>query len=381
MILLVAFWLLAGVVLYVYAGYPLIVQYLGRRNTGRRLPGGADFFPFVSLIITAYNEEDSIREKIINSLSLAYPHDRLEIIVASDGSTDRTDEIVQEFAHRGIRLVRLPSNKGKSAAQNAGVAHASGEVVVFCDADVELDEDTLAAIIRPFADRRVGCVTGKIRYVKSAETGVTRGENLYWRYEFNLRKQESDFGNLAMGSGLLAIRKKLFKPLDSDVGDDFVLPMKTAVQGYRVVFEPDARGRTMLYQSHAEDMFATKLRIITKDLRGLFFCKEILNPFAHPFYAWGLLSHKLLRWLVPYFLIGLFAVSLALRHLPFYGVAVIAQAVFYTLALVNLAMGARGRELRLLYIPSCFFLINSAAFLGVIRFVTGGKSGRWQPVR
>lgn len=137
MILLVAFWLLAGVVLYVYAGYPLIVQYLGRRNTGRRLPGGADFFPFVSLIITAYNEEDSIREKIINSLSLAYPHDRLEIIVASDGSTDRTDEIVQEFAHRGIRLVRLPSNKGKSAAQNAGVAHASGEVVVFCDADVE----------------------------------------------------------------------------------------------------------------------------------------------------------------------------------------------------------------------------------------------------
>lgn len=381
MILPIAFWLLAGLVLYVYVGYPLIVHCLAQRKAGSRKRGGNDFFPFVSLVITAYNEEAVIRGKLLNSLTLAYPGDRMEIVVVSDGSTDRTDEIVRGFADRGVRLVRLPANSGKSAAQNAAVARAAGEIVVLCDADVELDAGALAAIVRPLADSSVGCVTGKIRYVKGAETGVTRGENLYWRYEFALRKRESDWGNLAMGSGLLAIRKKLFKPLDSDVGDDFVLPMRTVLQGYRVVFEPEARGRTVLYQSRAEDMFATKLRIITKDLRGLFLCRGILDPFAYPRYAWGLISHKLLRWLVPYFLIGIFAASLALRHLPFYGAAAAAQSVFYTLALLNLAMAARGREFRLLYIPSSFFLINSAAFLGVIRFMTGGKTGRWQPVR
>ncbi len=153
------------------------------------------------------------------------------------------------------------------------------------------------------------------------------------------------------------------------------------MQGYRVIFEPKATGRTVLYQSRAEDMFATKLRIITKDLRGLFFCKGILDPFSYPLYAWGLISHKLLRWLVPYFLIGVFAASLELSLIPFYRATVVVQTIFYALALLNLAMGSRGKESRLLYIPSSFFLMNSAAFLGVIRFMTGRKSGRWEPVR
>ncbi len=244
-----------------------------------------------------------------------------------------------------------------------------------------MDPLSLKAMVKPFVDGKVGCTTGKIRYVVDGETGVTRGENLYWRYEFFLRQKESRLGNLAMGSGLLALRKTLFAPLDPEVGDDFVLPMRTAVQGYRVVFEPEATGYTILYQSRAEDMFATKLRIITKDLRGLFFCKELLDPFRYPLHTWGLISHKLLRWLVPYFLIGLFAASAGASRAPFYRGALLVQAAFYGLALLNLYRGRRGKESRLLYIPSSFCLINSAAFLGVVRFARGKKSGRWQPVR
>ncbi|MGD0229055.1 MAG: glycosyltransferase family 2 protein [Syntrophorhabdales bacterium] len=374
------FWSFTAVVFYVYVGYPLLVVLAVRFFRPRPLPRAAPT-PTVSLVVAAYNEERTIGNKIENTLALAYPKDRIEIIVVSDGSTDATDRIVRGFGYDGVRLVRLGFNQGKSRAQNRGVAEAKGEIILFSDADVELLPDALETIVAPFADEKVGCVIGKIVYTTEGETGVTRGEGLYWRYEVYLRQKESDLGNLAMGSGLLAIRRDLFEYLDQDVGDDFVLPMKSAIRGRRVIYEPDAAGRTVLYQSHSRDMFRTRVRIITKDLRGLFSCKAIMNPFAHPLYAWGLISHKLLRWLVPYFLIGIFFAGVELRALAFYRYMTVAQIIFYYLAVMNLMLGSRGKDIRLLYVASSFCLVNSAAFVGVLRFITGKRSGRWQPIR
>lgn len=376
----VMFWSFLAIVLYVYIGYPLLVVLGVRLRRARPLPRPAPA-PSVSLVVAAFNEERTIRAKIENTLALAYPKDKVEIIVVSDGSTDATDEIVRGFEENGVRLVRLHSNEGKSGAQNRGVAVATGEIVLFSDADIELEPDMLNAIVAPFNDSQVGCVIGRIAYTTPDETGTSLGEGLYWRYEVYLRQKESDLGNLAMGSGLLAIRRDLFEPLDRDVGEDFVLPIKTALRGRRVVYEPAAVGRTVLYQSRSRDMFRTRVRIITKDLRGLFSCKAILNPFIHPVYAWGLVSHKLLRWLVPYFLIGVFFAAIELHALPLYRYLVVLQIIFYYLAVMNLLLESMQRDIRSLYVFSSFFLVNSAAFVGVLRFVAGKKSGRWQPVR
>ena len=375
------FWLSALVIVYVYLGYPLLLSLLNQIQHWKP-EISPNFIPSVSLIIAAYNEAKVIARKIENSLSLDYPRQKLEIIVASDGSTDGTNEIVRGYAPQGVKLVALNPNQGKSTAQNRGVAKATGEILFFTDANVMLRPGAIRKIVRNFADPQVGCVVGKVTYLNEGDTSVSEGEGLYWRYELFLRKKESEIGNFAMGSGpIMALRRELFQPLDPDVGEDFVLPMQTAIKGYRVVYEPEAISEEILFQNTPATMFRSKVRIITKDLRGLFLCRAILNPFKYPLYAWGLISHKLLRWLVPYFLITIFITNLLLLGKPFYNFTLLLQVLFYTLALAGYLWQRNGKPPRVLGIPFSFCLVNLAALVGVARFVMGKKAGRWKPVR
>jgi len=375
------FWLSALVIVYVYLGYPLLLSLLNQIQHWKP-EISPNFTPSVSLIIAAYNEAKVIARKIENSLSLDYPRQKLEIIVASDGSTDGTNEIVRGYAPQGVKLVALNPNQGKSTAQNRGVAKATGEILFFTDANVMLRPGAIRKIVRNFADPQVGCVVGKVTYLNEGDTSVSEGEGLYWRYELFLRKKESEIGNFAMGSGpIMALRRELFQPLDPDVGEDFVLPMQTAIKGYRVVYEPEAISEEILFQNTPATMFRSKVRIITKDLRGLFLCRAILNPFKYPLYAWGLISHKLLRWLVPYFLITIFITNLLLLGKPFYNFTLLLQVLFYTLALAGYLWQRNGKPPRVLGIPFSFCLVNLAALVGVARFVMGKKAGRWKPVR
>lgn len=179
----------------------------------------------------------------------------------------------------------------------------------------------------------------------------------------------------------MAIRRSLFHPFDPNVGEDFVLPMQIAMSGYRVVYESQAVSETVLHQTKARDMLRSKIPVISKELRGLFLCKAIPNPFRYPFYAWGLISHKLLRWLVPYFLIIIFCFNLLLLGHPFYHLTLVLQIAFYAFAIAGYLLQRKGKPPRILGIPFSFCLVNLAALVGVARFVIGKKSGRWEPVR
>ncbi len=375
------FWILIVLVSYIYFGYPLLLLILSKFHPAP-LVKKADITPPVSFVIPAHNEEKVIARKIENTLALDYPREKFEIIVSSDGSTDKTNEIVRAFGKQGVKLVVLNPNQGKSTAQNRVVAEAHGEILFFTDANVMLRSNTVRKIVSNFGDDRVGCVVGKVTYLNEGYTSVSEAEGLYWRYELSLRAKESELGNFALGSGpIMAIRRSLFKPLDPNVGEDFVLPMQVAMSGYRVVYEPEAISEEILFQNTAASMFKSKVRIICKDLRGLFLNRAILNPFRYPLYAWGLISHKLLRWLVPYFLITLFVVNALLLDNLLYQLTITLQITFYVFAVIGYVWQKKSKPPRFLGIPFSFCLVNIAALMGVARFVMGNKAGQWTPIR
>jgi cellulose synthase/poly-beta-1,6-N-acetylglucosamine synthase-like glycosyltransferase len=375
----VVFWACLALIIYVYFGYPalLVSGILGRRRPLLR----GKFQPRVSFIIPAFNESATIEQKLTNLLELDYPRELTEILVGSDGSTDRTEEMVRRFAHYGVQLVAHPTQRGKSAVQNDLVARCSGAILVFTDADCLLGRDALSNVLENFADPQVGLVTARPTYLNAAETDVTRNENIYLRYESWLRNEESERGLLAQASGsLFAMRRTLWSPLDPNVGDDFVLPLQVALQGYRNVFEGRAVVKTTLTQSQPDSMLRLKMRIISKDLRGLFRNKGVLNPLRTGSIAIGLWSHKFLRWLVPYFLLGMLISSCFLLSQKLFQVLVPLQVLFYGIAAAGIL--ASQRQWRLPWsVPVSFCLVNLAALLGTLHCAAGGTMGRWRPTR
>jgi cellulose synthase/poly-beta-1,6-N-acetylglucosamine synthase-like glycosyltransferase len=375
-------WVALVLIAYVYLGYPAVLLLLSRWRKVQSPLRRDDIEPTVSLIIAAHNEEQVIAQKLENSLALNYPKDKLEIIIVSDGSSDETAGIAQKYRSRGVRLVELLQNLGKASAQNEAVKLASGDILLFTDANVTLGRDSIRRVVRHFQDSTVGCVVGRVTYINEEETGISEGEGFYWRYELFLRRKESQLENLVAGSGpIFAVKRMLFEPLDPAISEDFFLPMKAAIKGYRTVYEPEAVSSERLFQVSPHDMFKTRVRTITLDTRSVFLCRAILNPFRYPLYAWGLISHKLLRWLIPYFLIVLFAVNLLLSGHPFYNLALALQIVFYVLALAGYLWQRKSNPPRILSIPFSFCLVNLAALVGVVYFVMGKKAGSWVPVR
>jgi cellulose synthase/poly-beta-1,6-N-acetylglucosamine synthase-like glycosyltransferase len=382
--LIFAFWICAAVVAYVYAGYPalLVAGVFGRKlSTAPRTTVSRDALPLVSVIVAAHNEEAAIEAKILNVLESDYPRERIEILIGSDGSSDRTEEIVRRFEAEGVGLVSFPKQQGKSAIQNGLVALASGSILIFTDADCRFDSDAIRLIIDNFSESRIGLVTAFPRYANERETAVTQNESTYLRYESWIRAQESSRGLLAMASGsLFAIRREAWKPLDRNRGDDFELPLRTALAGKICVADPMIVATTRLSQNAAESMFRLKARIVSKDFRALMVYRAILNPARHGAVAPGLWSHKLLRWLVPCFLIALMASNLFLIHAPIYRATLAVQAAFYLLAAVGGITGGR-RGGALLNVPFSFCLVNLAALAGAWRCLIGRTSGSWTPVR
>jgi cellulose synthase/poly-beta-1,6-N-acetylglucosamine synthase-like glycosyltransferase len=379
--MLAIFWICALVIVYVYVGYPALLAagLLGSKRPVRR----AHIFPSLSVIVPAHNEERTIRDKISNLLSQDYPPELVQILVGNDGSTDRTGEIVGEFALRGVQMVTSEKAGGKSAIQNLMVSKATGEILVFTDADCFLPPAGLRTIVQSFTDHKVGLVTNCVTFVNEEETPTVEGEGLYWRYERWLRSQESDRGLLAMASGsLFAMRRSLWAPLEPGVGDDFVLPLRVARKHRRNVLDTRVSAATVLSQNQPHSMFRTKIRIISKDLRGLLRSPACLNPFQVGAVAIGLWSHKLLRWCIPYFLIGLLVTNflLALTGQRFYEVTMVGQVLFYILALLGFFWIRRGKAFPF-SVASSFCLVNLAALVGTLHCCTFQTAGRWKPVR
>jgi cellulose synthase/poly-beta-1,6-N-acetylglucosamine synthase-like glycosyltransferase len=376
---LITFWICAFLVIYVYLGYPALIAsgLLGKRKKTHE----KDIQPQLSVLIPAHNEERVIGAKLRNMLSQNYPLARLEILVGDDGSSDRTARIVKSMEAGGVALVRNQEPRGKSDIQNKLVEHSHGELLVFTDADCFLPANALETLVHHFADPLVGLVTNCASISNQNETAAVEGESLYWRYERWLRRQESDRGLLAMASGsLFVMRRDLWSPLDPNVGDDFVLPLRVARAGFRNVLETRISAETELSQNQPHSLFRMKTRIISKDLRGLLRNAACLNPLKVGAVAVGLLSHKLLRWAVPYFLIGLYVSNVFLTAHTFYAITLAVQTAFYALSVFGLLLG--GSHVRFpLSVPVSFCVVNFAALFGTLHCLTLQSAGRWKPVR
>ncbi|MGC2507871.1 MAG: glycosyltransferase [Candidatus Acidiferrales bacterium] len=374
----VLFWMSIGTIVYVYFGYPLLLKLgvLGHRIDFAR----GTTLPSVSVIVPAHNEESTIEWKLRSLIGADYPRELVEILVGSDGSSDKTEDIVQQFRDEGVGLISFPRQQGKSAMQNGLVAAASGEILVFTDSDSLIPPNALRCIVEHFADSRVGLVTAHAEYSNSNDTRVAENESLYLSYDTWLREMESERGMLAMASGsLFAMRRSLWEPLDPALGDDFVLPLQVAGAGLRNVIDRRVAAVTHLAQDRPWSMLRMKTRIISKDLRALLVRRDLLNPIRHGALAIGLWSHKLLRWLVPFFLLAILASSISLAAQPFFQIVAWLQLLFFGLAVFGAARSTVTNPLW--SIPASFCLVNLAALVGTLRCLTGKTSGKWQPVR
>lgn len=378
--MLILFCASLAVVAYVYFGYPLLL-WLGAIGRSQPLCRGLTAHPFVSIIVAAHNEESCIEEKLLNLLALDYPRDRVEILIGSDGSSDRTEAIVRQFARDGVGLVSFPQQHGKSAMQNSLAAAASGEILVFTDADCLLPRAALRLLLENLADSRVGLVSACPRFRNASETAVTINESLYLRYETWLRQRESELGLLAMASGaLFAVRRALWQPLAPHFGDDFVLPLRVIRAGMTNRIDSRVVAFTNLSQISTSGMLRMKSRIISKDFSALLAHRDLLNPLRYGSASVALWSHKLSRWLVPYFLLALFASNALLLAHPHMDAFFYLQVAFYAAALIGFA--SRNRRARLPWqAPMSFCLVNFAALVGTARALAGHSSGVWEPER
>lgn len=376
-----SFWIAAALVIYVYFGYPFLLALFSRRRTAPASPNGQDL-PFVTLLISAYNEKSVIAEKLQNALALDYPRSRLDILVVSDCSDDGTDEIVLLRAVDGIRLVRSAERLGKSAGLNLGVRQALGDILVFSDANAIYEPDAIRMLVRHFSDPRVGYVVGNARYVEHlGQPASAQSEGLYWKLETWLKEKESDFGSVVGGDGAIyAIRRELFTPLRPTDINDFLNPLQIIVRGYRGRYDPSA----VCYEQAGdtfEKEFHRKVRIISRSLNAVRRAPRTLLPWTQPRHWLALVSHKVLRWLAMIFLFMLFILPLLLWHSPFYRAAFFLQLAFYSLALLGWARRNQKESPRVLYLPYYFCLTNLASLLGVVKFLTGSLSPTWQTVR
>ncbi len=366
------------VVIYIYLGYPASVYLLS--HIMNKKVDTAPFEPNVTILIAAYNEEEHIQATIENKLSLDYPRAKLQIIVVSDGSDDKTDDIVKRFADRGVKLIRQEPRQGKTSALNLAVPEASGDIIVFSDANSLYETDSLRFLMENFADPSIGYVTGKMVYVNPEGTTIGNGCSTYMQYENLLRSYEGRIGSVVgVDGGIVAVRKNLYRDMKPDQLPDFVLPLMVVEQGYRVVFEPRALLKEEALKD-PEDENRMRVRVSLRALWALFDMRSLLNPLKHGIFAFQLFSHKVLRYLGIVFIAGLYLSNLLIvRKSLFFKFSFLIQNVSFIMALAGHYLEKNGKQSGFLYIPYYFFLINLAAGRALLKFLRGKKQAIWTP--
>jgi cellulose synthase/poly-beta-1,6-N-acetylglucosamine synthase-like glycosyltransferase len=386
------FWLSVFTVAYVYLLYPLLVALLARLSS-KPVARDRNSRPAVTLLIAAYNEERCIARKLENSLALDYPSDRLQIMVVADGSTDRTADAVREFAGRGVELLFEPERRGKMAAINRAMKHVRGEIVVFSDANNTYDALAIQHLVAPFADDGVGAVSGA-KVVVDDDRPLSGSEGVYWRYESFIKKQETRLGSCVGAVGeILAIRRSLFVPPPRTViNDDFYMCMQIAGRGLRVVYCPEARSVEYASASVAGEI-VRRTRIIAGRYQAMLLLPGLLS-LRQPLFVWQVVSHKLMRPLVPFAMLGAVAGNLGmvlwpaplgplpfLRGNPPWGEVILAlQAAFYVMALVGAKARIGGWMGKILHIPAFLVQSNYAALLGLLSLLKRGDGVLWKKV-
>lgn len=372
----IVFWSSIFLSIFTYFGYPLTLKLITiiRKKSLKRIP----ITPPTTLIITAHNEEKHIRTKIENTLMLDYPRDKLQIIIASDGSTDQTNAIVKEYVQSGIELFEIKDRKGKENAQAKAVKIAKGEVVVFSDTATSLDPNGLREIVSNFADPGVGCVSS-IDRLTSGDGSEVGGEGFYVKYEMWLRALESKCNSVVGLSGsFFAARREVCEDFSSKMQSDFRTLLSSMKKGMRGVSDPYAIGyyKDIADKSHE---FQRKVRTVLRGLTVFFNHLEFLNIFKFGFFSYQYLCHKLMRWMVPVFLTcAVISGALLLGKSTFYTVLFILQIAFYLVSLLGLGF-PRLTKFSLVKISSFFLIVNISIVIAWVKFFKGERVFIWQP--
>lgn len=370
-----------GIAVYAYAGYPVLMWAIARVR--RRPVASAVVIPSLSVIIAAHNEAHSIDKKLASIFAQEYPQHLVKVIVASDGSTDRTVAVAQEWAHRGVQVLDLP-RVGKARALDAAVAVANNDVLVMTDANAVLQPGALAALMRPFGDPQVGGVCGnELRRPTDGASAASLGERLYWEYDKWIKRQESCAGSIVAASGsLYALYRHLYRPVtDPAATDDFVISTQVVRVGKRLVFAEDAQ--TVEPATPSGDVeFTRKVRITTRGIRSVWSARDLLNPQRTGIYAVTLFSHKIVRRLVGFAAVGTFITSATLARQRRYRVFLLLQLLFYTSAAAGwIGQGKPWGRRKWLYIPYYACMSNLAVMLGILNAVRRKRLETWEPQR
>ena len=364
---------------WIYDGYGRMLQIavglsrsfrsLTAPNTIVRFP--AEYLPEMTVLLTVHNEEEKIVARIQNLLDCFGPHDNLTLLVASDGSTDETDRLVESFADPRVRLYR-GRGEGKTTTQNAAISTITSEIVVFTDAGVTFDRDFLRNIAACFSRAETGAAAGYLRFGDCPGSATVRSQGFSWNYELKLRTLESQLGILAVVAGsAFAVRRHLLLPMNPAVGEDCIVPLDVVAQGYRVVHALDA----LAYDEFGEGTGTTmraRIRMTLRNWQGTWSRSQLLNPLRHPGYAFALWSHKILRWMSPLFLLLATGSALALTFTE-PGIVSLMAATPFALLLIMGALGAAGQRLPGAGMAFNFLLANAAFLIGLLRALSGRR--------
>lgn len=382
------FWISIAVILYTYLGYGLLLFLLLKIKGllfGKKAIPNPGYTPSVTVVVAAYNEAYCIEEKILNTLALNYPTDKIRFVFITDGSTDETPAIIAKYPQ--ILGMHEPGRSGKIAAVHRAMSKVETEIVVFTDANTMLNKDAILLMCRHYQDEKVGAIAGEKRVQIDESADATAGEGFYWKYESKLKKWDSELYSVVGAAGeLFSIRTNLYEPVESDtILDDFMISMNIALKGYKIVYEPDAYA-TELASANTGEELKRKIRIAAGGVQSTIRLRALLLPFKQPVLSFEYISHRILRWVVtPYLMIIALFINIGLvANLGFaniYGMMLFGQLLFYSAALLGWVMEQRQLKVKVFFIPYYFCLMNYAVIAGFVRYFFGEQSVLWEKAK
>jgi len=383
--MIITFWIALFLVFYTFFGYGILLYGLVKI---KRLLGAKkrhrytfDELPSCTLIVAAYNEADFIEEKIRNTLALNYPKGKLKFIFVTDGSSDRTPELVAKYPE--IKLLHSNARMGKISAVHRSILEVETDLIAFTDANTFLNADALVLMCQHYADTKVGAVAGEKRVMIEESADATAGEGFYWKYESMLKAWDSELYSVVGAAGeLFSLRKDQYEPVPSNsVLDDFMISMRIAEKGFVIVYEPKAFAQETSSANVAEEL-KRKVRIAAGGIQSIIWLKTLLNPFKFPVLSFQYISHRVLRWTVTPFLMILALILnllIVLQGAPvLYLILLIAQVIFYGSAFLGKVLEDKKVRVKLLFVPYYFCMMNYAVFAGLLRYFKGNQSVIWE---
>lgn len=384
----IIFWISIAIIIYTYVGYGLLLYFILKIKAlvkGKRKSPEPGYAPSLTLIVAAYNEAYCIEEKIINTLALRYPADKISYIFVTDGSTDSTPDIVAKYPQ--IKGMHQSGRSGKIAAVHRAMQEVNSEVVVFTDANTMLNKDALLMMCRHYIDQNVGAIAGEKRVQIDETADATAGEGFYWKYESKLKKWDSELYSVVGAAGeLFSIRTSLYTPVEPDtILDDFMISMQIALKGYRIVYEPDAYASELASANTGEEL-KRKIRIAAGGVQSTIRLKSLLWPFSQPILSFEYISHRILRWIVtPYMMMLAFILNCLIVYINgmnnIYGLILAGQLFFYLAAMLGWVLEQRQLKVKIFFIPYYFCLMNYAVVAGLFRYCFTEQSVLWEKAK